>query len=253
MKTISAPPVFFPLVLMFLSMNFGAILVEAENYHIYPPLGEPVVRVITIRVDNRLDNIPEIITRDEKPAEVPPLPFPVLKYFYIEPDIPVREAVIEFRVPRQWLERHHVPENEVALMRLNGDWDEFQPQLMESTENYVYYVVTVQDISMFAVVGYPMKEEILPHVFLVVVGVVTMALIYWFLVKPRKRFVSLKKLEKATGEKIFRGTLEAKKEIGPEFEEKVEKIKPTRRRVTEREEDVRILRKLKYEAERRRK
>jgi hypothetical protein len=252
MKTILMSLVFFPLVLMFLSMSFGAVLVEAENYHIYPPLGEPVVRVITIRVDNRLENIPEIITQDEKPFGVPPLPFPVLKYFYIEPDLPVREAVIEFEVPREWLERHHVPENAVALMRLNEDWDEFQPQLIESTENHVYYVVMVQDISMFAVVGYPMKEEILPHVFIIVAGVVTVALVYWFLVKPRKRFVSLEKLEKVTGEKVVRERPELGKEISLEFEEKIEKVKPARK-VIEREEDVRILKRLKYEAERRRK
>jgi hypothetical protein len=155
-------------------------------------------------------------------------------------------------------------------MKFNSDWKHLQTQITENFENYtepdltkyVYYEAWAENFSWFAIAGRPAREEVFLHVLLIVVGVAALASLYWLKVRPRKRFVSLKKLETATGEKI-------RKKLKPEETEKVaavvkrlkeatgfgpeaEGVKPEPRKSIEREEDAKILKELKREMMRRR-
>jgi PGF-pre-PGF domain-containing protein len=263
-------------ILVFLMVFPAPVTAESAFYEqdTYPPAGEKVVEWATLWLDNRVENLPPIEVFHEKTADMPSPELPVVCYLRIEVEVPVRKALIRFRVPWEWLERYRVPEDGIVLMKLNGDWNRLQTRVKENFEdyihcdlhydlqNYVYYEATAENFSLFAIVGHPAKEEVFSHVLLIVVGVAALASLYWLRVRPRKRFVSLKKLETATGEKI-------RKKLKPEETERItavvkrlkeatgfgpeaERVKPEPRKSIEREEDTKILKELKREMMRRR-
>lgn len=253
------PAVFILFAVVIASLTIGGVYPTAADNWERSYVGSPIT-YLRISSDNLIENDPEIeYFENEPPAGVPPLENPVNVYFTIKVDVPVREVTIRFEVRRIWLESFRVPEDGIVMMKFNGDWGPLPTKIVEKNENKVGYEVTVENLSLFAVVGYPVREEVLPHVLLIVAGVAVAALLYWFIVKPRKRFVSLKKLEKVTGKKVVRGRPKGGremtsmaghlKEAGPKFEAEVEEIKQMYHKVIEHGEDVEILKELKRKSE----
>lgn len=114
----------------------------------------------------------------------------------------IENAVIQFKVPRSWIERNRVDENTIVLLRLNGKWRELPTSLVRSTDIYLYFEATTPGFSVFAVAGQsagvPLSPPLVLYAMLSVVAVSSgLSVFYWFRKRPMKSFVSLKRLSHA--------------------------------------------------------
>jgi PGF-pre-PGF domain-containing protein len=252
MRAIIGNPVVFILIgVVIASLVMGGVYPTVADNKEYFYVGSPIT-YLKITSDNLIENDPIIHYPDEPFTGVSPPPDSVNVYFTIDAGVHVREATIKFQVRREWLELYRVPEDGVVLMKFNGDWGPLPTRVTKSTENDVVYEATAENFSfsVFAIVGRPVEEKLLLPLISVAGGIAAAALLYWFVVRPRKLFVSLKRLEKATGERVVRRKPGRLKEGEPE--PRVKGIKPRPRRGIELEEDVRILKRLRRKAQGRR-
>lgn len=235
------------LALLLASLIGSPSISVAENeqfiYHI-STLGSPTVKGVTIWTENQVENLPVLEFLTDKPDNVPDPPVPVSTYFSIEPAVQVSAVEIEFRVSQDWLDRNRVPENGVVLLRFDGGWTEFPTAVDNTDENYVHCRATPSGLSIFAIGGHPLMEQgWVLYAALMVAAVAVISLAYWFVVRPRRTFVSLKKLESETGKRIPRKKTGKKEPVEPPRPE-AGRSKP-RPQESIKQEDVEILKKLK--------
>ncbi len=75
-------------------------------------------------------------------------------YFEVDVSAPVKEAWIEFKVPRSWLKDEGLSEDEVRLFRqVSGEWVELETTIESANEKEVYYTARLEGFSLFAVGG----------------------------------------------------------------------------------------------------
>lgn len=206
------PSLVFALVIATAISIGGAKTTKTDNGFMYPiyPLGDPVVRSVTIWTENELENLPTIDFLEEKPGDAPNPSLPVSSYFRIENGIQVKEAAIEFKVSQTWLDQKRVLENDVVLLRLDVGWTELPTTLTETSDNTFVYQASSSSLSLFAVAGRAQLEQVaLLPVSLLILGIGLASAVYWFIVRPRKLFVPLRKLDKDTRVEVVR----AKKRI----------------------------------------
>ncbi|MFN4132850.1 MAG: PGF-pre-PGF domain-containing protein [Candidatus Hadarchaeales archaeon] len=168
----------------------------AENLYPHDVVGHAVT---TIWFDKPPENV---LNRyfsygREKPAAIPAPPYIVFEYFEID----VKEvsfARVEFRVDKKWLTLHNIRENGVRLLKFTGNWIEIPVIFENVVEGYAYYSSDLFSFSTFAIVASPEEKsrgEI--HFAILIAGLFAAGLIYWFLVRPRRLFVSMRRLKKS--------------------------------------------------------
>ncbi|MEM2192365.1 MAG: PGF-pre-PGF domain-containing protein [Candidatus Hadarchaeales archaeon] len=168
----------------------------AENLYPHDFIGYTVTTIWFDRpVENAFNNY--ISYGREKPETIPPPPHVVFEYFEINVKENVSRAKVEFRVEREWLALHNIRENGVKLLKFAGNWIEIPVTLENIAEGYVYYSSDIFSFSIFAIVGLPeegSRGEI--HFAILITGILVVGVIYWFMVRPKKLFVSLRRLKK---------------------------------------------------------
>ncbi|MEW6222474.1 MAG: PGF-pre-PGF domain-containing protein [Candidatus Hadarchaeota archaeon] len=219
------------------------------------------VRRLTAWFDNQPENV--IITIDVL-ATPPPLSPQHVVYTYLKLDAQrlATRAEIEFKVPRVWLEQNHVGENDVVLLRLDNSWNELATQLTESGETLTY-VSQTDGLSTFAIAGRPSGQPpTVAGILILIGGIIAASLVYWFLIRPRRMFVSVKKLKKDVGRETAPPSPEAEKDMATAVKRlreasapgiphaKVEKLKPAPAKKTAYKGDLVILKRLKKKANR---
>ncbi|MEM3402381.1 MAG: PGF-pre-PGF domain-containing protein [Candidatus Hadarchaeales archaeon] len=167
-----------------------------ENLYPHDFIGHTVTTIWFDRpVENVFNNY--ISYGREKPGAIPSPPHLVFEYFEIDVKENISRAKVEFRVDREWLALHNIRENGVKLLKFAENWIEIPITLENIAERYIYYTSDLFGFSIFAIVGLPEEEsrgEI--HFAILIVGILVVGAIYWFLVRPKKLFVSLRRLKK---------------------------------------------------------
>ena len=223
-------------------------------------IGHPWITGVTIWSSQPIENDPELISisiLDRSPTTSPQLP--VIAYLDISAQGLVTHASIEFQVLRSWLEQNYVGENDVVLLRLDGNnWSELPTQENWSDNAYVHYEAQSPGLSVFAISGRPSGQPpTLLGVLLVIAGVVVVSLVYWFMIRPRRMFTSLKKLKHEVGQEKYAPPPAADRELPTKIKKlrkatapglsksKVERLKPMKPKKIEAKEDIAILKQLK--------
>ncbi len=238
-----------------LCLGFGTTLAaDNENYYpyTYQPVGDQFLKTLTVWTENSTENAPVVYEYlYQKPSWAPPAPISVNCYFSLENTVEVGTIDIEFRVAKSWLDMIRISENDVVLLEYDGGWVELPASLKESGETYNTYSSTLTGLSLFAVGGRSAEQSSPVLIMLVVAAVLAASLGYWFVVRPRKSFVSLKKLEKDTGEEIVR---KGRVKIEEESKQiaKMKKSIAVQKKTIKSGKDAEILRELKKKAGKRR-
>ncbi len=112
------------------------------------------IMAIKILPNNTTSNATLIVKKAEKPTEISPAG-KIYAYMRIEVEnAEVKEAKIQFRVEKQWMEREGVRAENVYLYKWNGsEWVKLNTTITGEDEQYVYYEVTTQGFSYFAIVA----------------------------------------------------------------------------------------------------
>lgn len=231
---------------------------EGENYVFnHNEIGHLWITQVTVWSDQSFENDPiSISILDRSPTTTPSLP--VSAYLEITAQGSTTYAEIDFKVPRTWLEQNHVGENDVVLLRLDGGWSELSTQQTDSSETYVYYSAQSPGLSVFAISGRATGQpQTLLGVLIVISGVVAASLIYWFLIRPRRTFTSLKRLEHEVGKEKHVPPPTEDRELPMKVKRlreatalkvpppRAERLKTTRPRKLNAREDVALLKRLK--------
>lgn len=102
----------------------------------------------------------------------------------------ISEAETTFRIPRTWLKKKKIDEEEVALYLLdNGEWKELETKKTGTDEKYVYYKGYSEKLGLFALIGTETAEEIKEKEqkgkgILALVGIIAIALAIFLILKP---------------------------------------------------------------------
>ncbi|MEW6592250.1 MAG: PGF-pre-PGF domain-containing protein [Candidatus Hadarchaeota archaeon] len=156
------------------------------------------VRRLTAWFDNQPENVLITIEVLTSPPPQPPQ-LSVYAYLIIDAQGLATRAEVEFKIPRLWLEQNYVNENSAVLLRLDNSWSELPTQLTEPGETLTYVAQTA-GLSTFAIAGRPSGQPpTAAGVLILISGIIAASLIYWFLIRPRRMFVSVKKLKKDVG------------------------------------------------------
>lgn len=243
--------------IMLICLGLGTTLaIDNENYYsyTYQEFGDQFLKFFTVWSENTVDNSSVVYgyLYDKKPSWASSPPMTVSCYFSIENTVEIKTMDIEFRVTKSWLDTIKISENDVVLLEYAGSWVEHPTSLKEAGETYYTYSSSSSGLSLFAVGGRSaeLQSPLLP-VMLFVAAVLAISIVYWFVVRPRRFFVSLKKLERDTGEEIVRGS-------GGKIEEESEQIAKMKRRTKPQTKNIKsgkdaeILRELKKKAGKRR-
>jgi len=230
-----------------ISLNFNASVVAQENtqyvYHLSPST-HSTLRHITVWLDQSTENNPELITYEKKPSSVSEPGIPVLSYFTIYSDAQIQKIEVEFAISYSWLDQNNVPENEIVLLKFDNRWIEYPAQLVDNDESYVYFKSDAPGVSIFAIAAHPSSSTgILLPATLITIAVLASSVVYWFLIRPKKSFISLKRLKKGAGLPVIKdkeAIVSLKKPPEVEQPSKLEKDVKS----FDREKDLEALRKL---------
>lgn len=220
------------------------------------------IRVVTLWSTQQLENTDVAVSPVDNPPPISPSLL-VCAYRSIDTQATVTHVIIEFWVPRAWLEQNHVEENDVVLLMLDNDWRPLSTSENEnmSSENYIYYVAYSSGLSVFAIAGRPTGQPpALLGVLIVVAGVIVASLVYWFLIRPRRMFTSLKKLRHEVGQEKYAPPPTVGQEAATKVKRlggaaaprlpqpKVERLKAAKPKKISAEGDIAILKRLKKKA-----
>lgn len=168
-----------------------------ENFYPHSIVAQPV---ITIWFDRQPENLLEnyIPYERQKPAGIPSPP--CVPYHYFEINVTGQAlAVLDFRVEREWLEQHKIAGNGVKLLKFESSWVEVPVTVENVSDEHIFYSSDIFSFSIFVIGGIPEGwggMEIL--VLLITIAVVGIGMVYFFLVRPKRLFVSMKKLRRVT-------------------------------------------------------
>jgi PGF-pre-PGF domain-containing protein len=242
-------------------LAFGAPSSAQENNEYtlrHTVIGDPWITQVTVWSSQPFENDPvSISVLDQSPTTSPQLLVGV--YLDVSAQGLATHAAIDFKVPRTWLEQNYVGENDVVLLRLVGEtWENLPTQENESDNTYVYYVAQSSGFSVFAIAGRQSGQPpTLLGVLIVVAGVSVVSLVYWFLIRPRRMFTSLKKLKHEVGPGTYAPPPAADREMSTKVKKlreatgqrptpaKVERLKTSGAKKASAEEDVLLLKRLK--------
>jgi PGF-pre-PGF domain-containing protein len=68
-------------------------------------------------------------------------------------------VVIDFRVPRAWIQQNNVDENSMELLRYDGAWVPLETELVDGDAGYVYFRAEAIGSSVFAIAGEAVTEK----------------------------------------------------------------------------------------------
>jgi len=183
--------------------DFLALQGDAEEnlIHTYNLVlvGHPTVTRITLWLGEDVQTVDVVIEELQKPAGAAEPPMLVRTYLDIETSENVKSAVIQFRVPKDWIEQNRVDENSVTLLRLNGEWQELPTTLVRVSDLYLYYETTSPGFSVFAVAGQSagVSAPLALYALLAIIATAGgFSAFYWVLTRPMKPFVSLGRLKR---------------------------------------------------------
>lgn len=162
-------------------------------------VGHPTITRITLWLGEEVPQVDVVVEELGRPAGAAEPPLLVRTYLSIEANEDVRNAAIQFRVPKDWLEQNNVDENTVKLLRLNSEWQELPTTLVRESDLYLYYEATSPGFSVFAVAGQSagVPAPLALYAVLSMVAVVGgFSAFYWFRTRPMKPFVSLGRLKR---------------------------------------------------------
>ena len=114
---------------------------------------------IEISVKNKVNNVKITVTKlNNKPASVKDIKGKVLKYLKITPEnLPetdLKKAVIQFRVPKNWITKNNLNKDTVYLYRFaNNEWQKLKTNLINETKDYANYEAETPGFSYFAIGG----------------------------------------------------------------------------------------------------
>jgi len=178
---------------------------HVRAYHLVL-VGHPTVARVSLFLEQEVPKadvlVEELEGRPTGAAEPPAL---VRAYVSIDAgEARVENAVIEFKVPRSWVELNNIDERTIELLRLNSEWRRLPTRPTRSTDLYFYFEAETPGFSVFAVVGQSKgsREPVAgPPLALYAVLMIAVAggvpAVYWFLTRPMKPFVSLGQLKRA--------------------------------------------------------
>jgi PGF-pre-PGF domain-containing protein len=184
---------------------------QIHTYHLIL-VGYPTVTRVTISLGQEVPNVDVLVEELEgKPAGAAEPFLPVRAYVSINVgEASVENAAIEFKVPKSWVEQNNIDEYTIKLLRLNSEWRELPTRLTRSSDLYFYFEAQTQGFSIFAVVG-EAKGPVAGPPLALYAAILMIAVaggfsaVYWFLTRPMKPFISLKRLKRMVSrEKVER-------------------------------------------------
>lgn len=229
-------------------------------------VGHPTVTRITLWVGEKVQKVDVVIEELGKPEGAVEPPLLVCNYLSIEASDVVKNAVIQFRVSRDWMEQNQVDGNSIVLLRLNDGWSELPTTLVRESDFYFYYESTSPGFSVFAVAGRSaaVSSPLALYAVLSIVGVAGgLSIARWLWTRPMKAFVSLGRLKRViTGRKVRRAGI-SEREMATAIERlrraarpkaarraRVEKLELPSKAVKEkRMEDIELLKRLRRKME----
>ncbi|MDI6883899.1 MAG: PGF-pre-PGF domain-containing protein [Hadesarchaea archaeon] len=241
----------------------GAAEDNLANTHSIVLVGHPTITRITLWLGENVKKVDIIVEQLEKPAGAAEPSLLVQTYLSLEASEDIKNAVIQFRVIRDWAEQNRIDENSITLLRLNGAWQELPTTLIQTSDFYLYYEATSPGFSVFAVAGQsagvpaPLGLYAVLSIVAVTGGV---SAFYWFSTRPMKPFVSLAWLKRRVMGRKPRGAevrgpemaptirrLKHATKLRPAEEPAIEMLeRPSKPRVQKgAKEDVRLLKRLK--------
>jgi hypothetical protein len=193
----------FGVILLFFS---ATLLAAQEDVHVYhlAPSGHPIIRHITLLLERAVESPPELVSHDRRPSQTPEPSMPVVLYFAIDSDVKILELEVEFVVSKEWFKQNRALENEVLLLELGEEWIEHPAELVDNDETYFYYRAEGPSAPVLAIAARALQsQQVLLPVVAVMVVVSAISMVYWFLIRPRKPFIPLRKLKREKGAPVM--------------------------------------------------
>jgi PGF-pre-PGF domain-containing protein len=196
----------------------------------------------------------DVVVLPTVPSGVPAVGSPVYSYFDITTTIDtahMREATIEFRVPRSWVARHDIDEQTIELLKYAGGWESLPTQRIGADSAYLYFEAKTSGFSLFAVAGQrrvapppPVvapppppapAPPLVPPVFYALLSMIAAAgsglALYYVWTRPMKPFVPLERLKRAVLPRRVRRREVTELELAEELErlKRVTRVRRVRR------------------------